>query len=338
MICRICNNSKSFNKFSVKEMMFGFRDNFVYLECPYCGCLQIADIPKNINKYYPSDYYSIKEIRSDNNLFFNLIKNIIRKKRNKYILFKKGILGKLFKSIRTNEDLELIAKSNVIITSRILDVGCGKGELIYFLKDIGFRNLIGVDPYIKRDKIEHGIAILKKSIADLSDEKKFDLIMFHHSFEHFPSQLEILLKVNKLLSKNGICLICMPVKTEYIWNNYGPYWIQLDAPRHFIIHTLKSFDLLVKKFGFFIENVIFNSTEFQFWGSEQYKQDIPLFGEFSYLVSRKKSIFKRKDIKKYRKLSKDLNNNEQGDQACFYLKRGQVNYPKSVLDNQMLKI
>lgn len=60
-VCRICGNTEGNQSFFPKEMMFGWREAFEYLECARCGCLQIAEVPENLARYYPSDgYYSYK--------------------------------------------------------------------------------------------------------------------------------------------------------------------------------------------------------------------------------------------------------------------------------------
>jgi len=59
-----------------------------------------------------------------------------------------------------------------------------------------------------------------------------------------------------------------------------------------------------------IQDVIFDSTEFQFWGSKQYKRDIPLMAENSYSVDPKKSIFIKKQMKESKKMAKELNMNK----------------------------
>jgi len=296
--------------------MFGFRDEFTYFECSKCGCLQIVDIPKNMKKYYPLDYYSSEKEESK-----NFMKQILKKERDKYALFKKGLIGKTIYKKYPNPLFDIIGRTKINYDSKILDVGCGTGNLLYSLNEIGFKSLVGVDLYINEEIIGENVKILKKTIHELPDSQKFDLIIFNHSFEHIPDQIETILKVRKVLSENGICLIRMPIKTDYIWNRYGVNWVQIDAPRHFFIHTLKSFELLVKKSGLVIRDVIFDSTEFQFWGSEQYKRDIPLMTENSYSVNPKKSIFTANQIKEFRKLAKELNMNKQGDQASFYLAR-----------------
>jgi hypothetical protein len=58
MTCRICENSENNRLHRAREMMFGLRDEFDYLECARCGTLQIADVP-DLSRYYPQDYYSL---------------------------------------------------------------------------------------------------------------------------------------------------------------------------------------------------------------------------------------------------------------------------------------
>jgi len=317
VICEICNNSENNKEFKIREMMFGFRDEFTYFECSKCGCLQIAETPKNMGKYYPSNYYSFKKGESK-----NFLKQILKRKRDVYVLFKKGLIGKAIYKKYPNPFFDMVSMTKINYKSKILDVGCGAGNLFYSLNETGFKNLVGVDPYIDEDVIEGDIKILKKTIHKLPDSQKFDLIISNHSFEHIPDQLETLLKISRILSEKGVCLIRMPVKTEYIWNRYGVNWVQIDAPRHFFIHTIKSFPYLAKKAGLVIKDIVFDSTEFQFLGSEQYKRDIPLMAENSYSVNPKKSIFTAEQIEEFRKIAKELNMNKQGDQAAFYLMRG----------------
>jgi len=316
MICKICGNSENNEEFQIKEMMFGFRDEFTYFECSKCGCFQISEVPKNMGKYYLPNYYSFKKGESR-----NFIKQILKRKRDEYALFKKGIIGKAIYKKYPNLVFDMISRTKINYKSRILDVGCGAGNLLYSLNEIGFKNLVGVDPYINEGVINGDVKILKKTIHELPDSQKFDLIISNHSFEHIPDQLETLVKVSEMLSEEGIYFIRMPIKTEYIWKRYGVNWVQIDAPRHFFIHTIESFNYLAKRAGLFIKDIIFDSTEFQFLGSEQYKKDIPLLSENSCSENPKKSIFTAKQIREFGKLAKELNMNKQGDQAAFYLMR-----------------
>lgn len=319
MICKICHNSENNKIFNIREMMFGFRDKFTYFECSKCGCLQIEEIPKNIERYYPPDYYSFKKGKSD-----NFIKQYLRIRRDKYALFKKDQIGKMIYRKYHNQLFDILSKAEINYDSKILDVGCGAGDLLHSFREIGFQNLTGIDPYISKDIIEDNVKIFKKTVHELSNNQKFDMIIFNHSFEHIPDQLETIFKVSKILSIDGVCLIRMPMKTDYIWNRFGINWVQIDAPRHFIIHTLKSFKILLNNTDLVIQNVVFDSTELQFWRSEQYEKGIPLKADNSYAVNPKKSIFTPEQIDEFKKMAIELNKNKQGDQAAFYLVKEKI--------------
>ena len=74
--CRICNNSNDNQVYLVKEMMFGFPDEFVYFKCSNCGCLQISEEPADISKYYPTDYYSLKPFIAHSNTIKSKIRSV----------------------------------------------------------------------------------------------------------------------------------------------------------------------------------------------------------------------------------------------------------------------
>jgi predicted SAM-dependent methyltransferase len=146
------------------------------------------------------------------------------------------------------------------------------------------------------------------------------LIRLNHTFEHINDQYETLRKIHGLLKIDGICIIAMPVKTDAIWNRYGVNWVQIDAPRHYIIHTITSFRNLAERAGFKIIDITFNSTEFQFLGSEKYLNNISLHSVNSDKISFYRNIFSQKKLNWYRNEAKRLNSESQGDSAIFILK------------------
>lgn len=315
MVCRICGNSQNNRTLRVREMMFGFREEFNYLECSGCGCLQIAEIPQDMSKYYPSDYHPWRQPPARQRL-----ERFAAIQRDKYAVFRTGLLGRLLCRKYPNRFLQILGQANPNRNSIILDVGCGSGQFLYSLWELGFRNLAGVDPYTQADLAGTGVNILKKTILELPDSDRFDLIFFNHSLEHIWNQQETLSKARHLLNPGGVCVVRMPVKTETIWKLYGTDWMQIDAPRHFCIPTLPSFRVLSQKVGFAITDVLFDSDERQFWGSEQYKRDIPLLAENSYSVDPRKSIFTDEQMVEFRRRAKELNSTNDGDQAAFFMK------------------
>ena len=299
-------------------MMYGLREEFTYFECLDCGCLQIVDIPASLDKYYPDNYYSFQVTDKSNPV--NKIRLSLEREQKRYSLLRQGILGRLVNIKDSYPEGELLRKLGIREDWKILDIGCGAGSWLLSLSELGFTNLYGSDPFIDTDIDEGSVKIQKGTIDELENSQKYNLIRSNHSFEHMPDQYETLIKIHELLTPDGFCTIAMPVKTETIWGRYGTNWVQIDAPRHLIIHTVASFTNLVRRAGFRIIDVTFDSTAFQFWGSEQYLRDIPLRSERSYSSSPRNSIFSRRMIRRYHHEAEQLNRKSQGDQAIFVLR------------------
>ena len=300
-------------------MMYGFQDIHLYYQCSRCGCLQINEFPLNMRKYYDTTYYSYQPIPQKQK---SKIKHFLINLRNQYALFKRGLVGKVLYSKYPTTQFEFLQpiQSRLSIDSRILDVGCGSGHLLQLLRALGFNQLLGVDPYIDNDiDYKNGLTIKKQTIHEV--QGKYDVIMFHHSFEHVPDPIAVLNSSFALLTPDGYCVIRIPIVSSYAWKHYGVHWVQLDAPRHFFLHSIESMKIVAKKTGFKLFEIIHDSTAFQFWGSEQYKNNIPLKDERSYAINPQTSIFSEEDIFVFAKRADELNANKQGDQAIFYLRK-----------------
>lgn len=321
MQCRICSNSENNKTHEAREMMLGMRDTHTYFECGSCGCLQIAKVPENIQDYYPGDdYYSYDEIKPETGL-----KKVMITARDRYAATGHGFIGKLLQMRKPHDKLPRLQKANVTMQSKILDVGCGAGHLLHSLKECGFENVLGADPFnAKKIEYDNGLVIEQKSIHEVS-EGNWDFIMMNHSFEHVMDQHEVIARIEELLKPGGVCMIRVPTVSSWAWDHYGVDWVQLDAPRHLFLHSQKSMQSLADQSGLELKETVYDSFAFQYWGSEQYLKDIPLNNERSYAVNPDKSIFSEHKISEYAIRSKALNAEQQGDQAAFYFHK-----PKSV--------
>jgi cyclopropane fatty-acyl-phospholipid synthase-like methyltransferase len=225
-------------------------------------------------------------------------------------VFNHGVLGTLVSKLSPNKKLAPLAKVGLTRESRILDVGCGDGWRLYALREIGFRNVLGIDPYIQHDiDYENGVRVLKQTINDITGE--WDLIMYHHSFEHVSDPVKDLQAASKLLPLGGCCLIRVPTVSSFAWEEYRENWVQLDAPRHYTLPSVEGMNILAAKTGFLVQDVVFDSTKDQFQGSELYKRGLPLAsGDTTFTACQ---------IKRWKRQAKKLNKENRGDQAAFYL-------------------
>jgi SAM-dependent methyltransferase len=319
MSCKICGNSTNNKTYIAEERMFGFKDKFEYMECSACNCVQLINIPANLEKYYPKDgYYSFHNDGNFKESRYSLA-NFFRRIKSDYLLFgKHQLLGSLLSIGYTVPGYYLwLKKIKANYDTSILDLGCGGGQLLFRLRRLGFSNLTGADPFIEKDIHENGVTIYKKEVYELSGT--YDFIMVNHAFEHMEYPLAVLKKLYELLKPKHYLLLRIPVSDSYCWHHYGVYWSALDAPRHLYIHSAKSIRMLCDQSGFEIKEILHDTTAFHFWGSEQYIKDIPLVAENSYEKNKRKSIFSKKQIKGYKKRIEELNNQQLGGDAVFYL-------------------
>ena len=313
--CKICGSGNSFKRHLAHERMFGMPGEFEYIECCECGCIQASEIPENLDIYYPSTYYSLTEFKAR-----SIPGAVLLYIRDRYLISRKGwIVGRILSKLKPNSVLKLIGDLRVKPSANILDVGCGRGDLLKSLQNVGFCFLSGVDPNISSDTlINNSIRIKKSELSKV--EGSYDLIMFHHSLEHIPNQLEVMKSARELLAPGGSCLVRIPLAGSYAWRHYGLNWVQFDAPRHLYLHTLRSMEILADQAGLIISRVEFDSGSFQFWGSEALAKGGTLIDPETNEHSRVARELINQSNKNWSKKAVQLNLIGDGDQAAFILK------------------
>jgi SAM-dependent methyltransferase len=296
--------------------MFGTGEDFPYLECSRCGTFQLLEPPADLAPYYPPSYSSLTPVRS----------------------VPDGTLRHLYKELRTNLALrsELLARplyppgsGPIWLTwlkglglrrdSAICDVGTGTGALLAYLSLEGFTNLTGIDPFIGSDIRTPGYTVQCTSLERASGE--YDLLMLHHSLEHMPSPRAALDRLQHLTAPGGHLLIRIPVAQKWAWRRYGANWYGLDPPRHLFTFSACGLVELVQQFGFRFKRCFYDSSDMQFWASEQNERGIPLRSPRSYRTSPADSIFTADEIAHFRRQSTVLNAVGEGDTAAFIFQR-----------------
>jgi SAM-dependent methyltransferase len=294
MRCTICQNQEHNQILEAREMMIGLREPFRYLVCRSCGAVQLLDAPADMARFYAAGYYSFSQAPTAEQapLFAEMAEQFIK-------TYLKRLPG----------------------NARVLDVGCGAGHLVYGLAELGYQS-VGIDPFLGAEQsFANGAQLLQCDLHHLPDEPSWDVILFNHSFEHLFDQRETLLRARSLLTQRGMLIVRMPTVSSYAWETYGRDWVALDAPRHTVLHSQASLGLLAGQTGLRVRATLYDSSEFQFIGSEQYQRDIPLYGDDSYLVNPERSPFSAADIDLFRQHALQLNQQQRGDTAAFYLTR-----------------
>ena len=310
-VCKICHGEIK-RSLTAREMMLGTKHTFIYSECAKCGCLQIDNIPSDIHNYYPSDYYSYKLAPK------NLLKRLRRGFRRRLILTLPNALDWLVNVIARKDPLFRIYRSlGIRPNDKILDVGAGAGTHVLEMRDAGINGALGLDPYILNDQFWEGELLVKKSTLENFDGS-FDLITFNHSLEHMAEQNQTLARAKQLLKSGGKILVRIPTVSSEAFEKYQEHWFQLDAPRHYYLHSHQSIKLIAEEAGLLISSLWCDATPMQFTISEQYKKGIPLFDSRSF-VNKGSTMFDKQQLDQFNKMTNALNTSLRGDQICVVM-------------------
>lgn len=312
--CLICGGGIE-KTISVQEEMYAIGGNFIYGQCSNCQCLQCLTPPDNMGDYYPSGYYSFESSFKKVGWW----KFFRRGLKRKIILWHPALLTRVIYSWLSNYQIFWVYRRiNLKKTDHILDVGSGGGDHVLELKSAGL-NAVGVDPFLQENiRVDSEVLVYRGSISSI--DRKFDVVTFHHSYEHIPNQHETLEFLKKILNPGARVLIRIPTVTSDAFDIYKEKWCQLDAPRHLYLHSHQSIKYLASKHGFEVQDIWCDSSGGQFIFSEQYRLGISLYDPKSYLINKTKSIFSKKQLKEFVLRAETANKNMRGDQICVVLR------------------
>ena len=127
---------------------------------------------------------------------------------------------------------------------RLLDVGCGSGELLEALRDDGWR-VSGVEPSARSAEIartQRGLDVQTAAFDDATlPESSCDVVVLAAVLEHLHDPLAALARARRLLTLGGlVAVLFLPRFDAPQARLFGPRWIGLDLPRHlyqFETHT-----------------------------------------------------------------------------------------------------
>jgi SAM-dependent methyltransferase len=313
--CRVCGARLHDEPLTVPEMSMGTGEQFRFAECTGCGSIQLLDVPDDLGRYYPPGYYSFVDHRPGKIAMF------LKSHRASGALGRPTLLSGLVRWVVGDPPFTEWARPPYVTPgARILDVGTGGGRLLREMALGGFTDLMGVDPYLAAETDPFpGVKMLKGRLQDVPGQ--FDTVMLHHVLEHFEDPVGAMREVGRLTRPGGFAIVRVPLSGSYAWRTYGASWVQLDPPRHICIPSARGVEILASAGGFEVAEVRFDSTAFQFWGSEQVRMAIPLHDRRSVHVRGGRGSFTRRQMRSFGVRAIELNRTGEGDQACFYLRR-----------------
>jgi SAM-dependent methyltransferase len=187
---------------------------FVVVRCRACGLAYVdpRPTPAEIGAYYPDDYHTARGA---------------------------GGLAQCLEDVWRRHQLGEVASWLARLRparGRLLDVGCGSGELLEALRADGWR-VSGVEPSARSAEIarsRRGLDVQATAFehADLAG-RAFDAVVFAAALEHLHDPLAALTRARTLLAPDGlVAVLFLPRLDAPQARLFGPRWIGLDLPRH----------------------------------------------------------------------------------------------------------
>lgn len=140
--------------------------------------------------------------------------------------------------------------ADIEANSKILDVGCGTGNLLLELGKRKDLKLYGIDISkemlkIARSKINKKTGLKNSSIEEFKTKEKFNYILSTEAFHHFSNQEKAVENMHKLLKKDGK-LVIVDLNFGFILNDIF-HWLE---PGNNKINSLSDFRKLFEKYEF----------------------------------------------------------------------------------------
>ena len=136
---------------------------------------------------------------------------------------------------------------------RFLDIGCGVGKYLHYLKQLSW-DVYGID--VSQQAIVgarlSGLQNVRQGEVKTAgfDADFFDVVNFHHVFEHVPDPNEVLQTVHRITKPGGEIIITVPNFGSLAAKLFRKKWGGMDVPRHLFHYNRKSLDLLLRRNGF----------------------------------------------------------------------------------------
>lgn len=135
---------------------------------------------------------------------------------------------------------------------RLLDVGCGRGDLLAALRDAGWTTS-GLEPSPAGAAAarSRGLNVADGRFEELDPSAvRFDVVIFSGVLEHLHDPLQALQTARALLAAGGLlAVLYLPLFDSAQARTFGSRWLALDLPRHLTHFETTTFPRLATRAG-----------------------------------------------------------------------------------------
>lgn len=251
--CAVCKKNNWFALYNSHDRVFGNKKEFLIKRCRYCGVIALFPQPnrREMSCYYEKQYYAYSQT-IEKNIIFSIRRYLIQQS------VKNSLWGRILTRI-----FPLPSIPQYKSKSKLLDIGCGGGQTLKILDDIGWDTYgIEIDKnavdLAKRKGLKN-ITLGSFEVLEKFPDRYFNAIRLYHVIEHLDNPQLCLQLAYKKLKKGGELLIGTPNYDSLIGRLGGTYWFNLDTPRHLYIFNPRLLKEMLEKNKFRIKKLQFSS-------------------------------------------------------------------------------
>lgn len=241
--CPVCGETHHELYLKTKDF-FLTGEEFNLMQCSGCGFIFTSPRPDDsqLSVYYESDEYLSHHAKG-----FSLLRLI-------YQYLRKRNIRKKYQLIHA-----------FVSKGKILDIGCGTGELLSYFKNSSWHTL-GIEPDDSARSFAQntwGLDVFKEDHIEKIQEESFDVVSMWHVLEHVSDINERLKQIHRILKPGSYFFAALPNYLSWDAKHYKEYWAAWDVPRHLFHFSEKNIIQLSEKQGFkFIRSVpmVWDST------------------------------------------------------------------------------
>lgn len=135
---------------------------------------------------------------------------------------------------------------------RLLEIGCGSGDLIAFMKQRGWHvSGVDTDPVAVQTAVSRGLTVLCGTLEESCfSSNSMDAIVLSHVIEHVHNPTETILECYRVLKPGGRLVLATPNHESWGHSRYQEKWRGLEPPRHLFVFNRTSLLRLLRQAGF----------------------------------------------------------------------------------------
>jgi SAM-dependent methyltransferase len=247
--CPLCEGSDQDELYLASDRHYGIPGVYRIVRCAGCSLIFLNPMysDQELSRLYPCDYYAYQD-QFKRTPWKEMVKRALR--------YRLGTQDPKFP-----------------VAGRMLDLGCGSGWFMSAMQERGWE-AHGVEISDAGAELGRtaGLNIFSGTLAQANFLPEwFDYVRSNHSFEHISCPGETLDEIHRILKPDGKVLIGVPNVASLNARIFGRYWWYLGAPVHTFTYSVTTLSQLLKKHGFCIERITYNSDfsgilgSFQIW-------------------------------------------------------------------------